>query len=499
MIRMKNPIAPRLPKEYQEVEYIESTGTQYIDTGVSPYKTKSEIKFQYTGLEDISNSNYIMASWTDNNNRYYPIAYTGTITSTSKTMNCFRTGNKSNVYTDLGEYNSNIHTIIYNDENNKVYWDGEEKTTVSDLDTSSTNSIYIFAMHGSSGVQENASARIMSVKIIDKATDTQIRNFVPCYRKSDNEVGLYDLVNNQFYTNAGTGIFLIGSEVNSKDVNLIPMIGNKKVLRRYIGDKLVYGKEPTPYEQVVNYLMLYDGSLGDTELNECKDVTGGWDLTYTNNENYAKKVASDTYIGVTAKYSGSTKAKIATNNTIDLTNYKEYGFIVDSAGSDKTAHNYYRQVGFVSDSSFLTNTVYSNDTQIRNLMEVGTQTDIFYVQDLTDAKGEYYAYAMAGIDQYDMPETKVYIKNAFVAKQDDWSTLANLAGIEATTIDEILTNSETLLNNKETVEFMIYNCTGDFMANAIRSETFLTALNNSAYKTTIQANEHWNKFLNMVA
>ena len=36
MIRIKNPIAPRLPSEYQEVEYIESTGTQYIDTGVLP-------------------------------------------------------------------------------------------------------------------------------------------------------------------------------------------------------------------------------------------------------------------------------------------------------------------------------------------------------------------------------------------------------------------------------------------------------------------------------
>lgn len=253
------------------------------------------------------------------------------------------------------------------------------------------------------------------------------------------------------------------------------------------------------HEQIVNYLMLYDGSLGDTELNECKDVTGGWELTYTSNENYAIKVVADTYIGVTAEYSGTTKAKIATNKAIDLTDYREYCFIVDSAGSSKTAHNYYRQVGFVSDSSFLTDTVYSNDTQIRNLMEVGTQTNIFYVQDITDAGGEYYAYAMAGIDQYDMPKTEIYIRNAFLVKQDDWLTLATLAGIEATSIDEILTNSEILLNNKNAVEFMIYNCTGDFMANAIQSETFLTALNNSTYKTIIQANEHWNKFLSMVA
>jgi hypothetical protein len=34
-----------------------------------------------------------------------------------------------------------------------------------------------------------------------------VRNYIPCYRKSDNKPGLYDLVNGVFYTNAGTGEF----------------------------------------------------------------------------------------------------------------------------------------------------------------------------------------------------------------------------------------------------------------------------------------------------
>ena len=40
--------------------------------------------------------------------------------------------------------------------------------------------------------------------------DALVRNFIPCYRKSDNAAGLYDTVNNVFYTNAGTGKFIIG-------------------------------------------------------------------------------------------------------------------------------------------------------------------------------------------------------------------------------------------------------------------------------------------------
>ena len=53
---------------------------------------------------------------------------------------------------------------------------------------------------------------------------------------------MYDLVSNQFYTNAGTGVFLMGEAVGTADANLMPLIGNKKVLKRYIGENLVYYK-----------------------------------------------------------------------------------------------------------------------------------------------------------------------------------------------------------------------------------------------------------------
>jgi hypothetical protein len=40
-----------------------------------------------------------------------------------------------------------------------------------------------------------------------------MRDFVPCYRKSDHEPGLYDLVNGVFYTNQGSVPFLVGGNV----------------------------------------------------------------------------------------------------------------------------------------------------------------------------------------------------------------------------------------------------------------------------------------------
>ena len=43
---------------------------------------------------------------------------------------------------------------------------------------------------------------------------TLIRDFVPCYRKSDNVIWLYDLVNNQFYTNSWSWTFTKWPDVN---------------------------------------------------------------------------------------------------------------------------------------------------------------------------------------------------------------------------------------------------------------------------------------------
>jgi hypothetical protein len=36
---------------------------------------------------------------------------------------------------------------------------------------------------------------------------TLVRDFVPCYRKSDSVIWMYDLVGKQFYTNAGSWTF----------------------------------------------------------------------------------------------------------------------------------------------------------------------------------------------------------------------------------------------------------------------------------------------------
>lgn len=53
--------------------------------------------------------------------------------------------------------------------------------------------------------------RIYYVKIF--ANGDEVLNLIPCYRKSNGEIGMYDTTSKTFFTNAGTGTFAKGADV----------------------------------------------------------------------------------------------------------------------------------------------------------------------------------------------------------------------------------------------------------------------------------------------
>ena len=69
---------------------------------------------------------------------------------------------------------------------------------------------YVFNSHSEPSLM--SSMRLYKLKMW--TDDILVRDFIPCYRKSDNVVGMYDLVNGKFYTNEGTGEFVKGPDVN---------------------------------------------------------------------------------------------------------------------------------------------------------------------------------------------------------------------------------------------------------------------------------------------
>lgn len=180
-----------LPDNVEQLEYIESTGTQYIDTGVFPSNNlKINIKACYTN----SNSSYMLGS----DNAYNAGIH---IRLDSKYIGIFggsimNTGVVSQVNVPV--------TITL--QNNKIYVDGQQKGSGSTQDVSkySKSSIYVFCTHRGGEAKYNASMRLYELQMYDG--DTLIRDFIPILDEN-NVAYLYDKVEKKSYYNSGTGTF----------------------------------------------------------------------------------------------------------------------------------------------------------------------------------------------------------------------------------------------------------------------------------------------------
>ena len=95
---------------------------------------------------------------------------------------------------------------------NNLYVDDTLKYQATFLPTfSCIDTAYIFARNNQGTTDRYSHIKLYLCEIYDNGT--LIRDFVPCYRKADNAIGLYDTVNDVFYTNAGTGTFLKGDDM----------------------------------------------------------------------------------------------------------------------------------------------------------------------------------------------------------------------------------------------------------------------------------------------
>ena len=221
MIRIKNNLPARLPSEYQEVEYLEDSGTQYIDTGVPNSSAITVVaEKQFSGVNKLCGIDYTVVSyyrfkWGTNGDGYLYYGYgTSNYASTTKpdTTKWYR-------FT-MGYGNQKIEDIA----TGTVI----KSSTATMSDYHSTYGIHLFAVMNTYYNRIDTAtggSKIRSTKIYDN--DTLIRDFVPCYRKTDNEPGMYDLVNNTFYTNAGSGTFLMGNEVGKRDLNINPAMAKE--------------------------------------------------------------------------------------------------------------------------------------------------------------------------------------------------------------------------------------------------------------------------------
>ena len=183
-----------MPSRYQEVEYIESTGTQYIDTGyIAKKNTVFEVDCAFTDLSAGRNGS-LWASGNDSR-RYYFGVLSSKFIGANSTL-----------------YNHNIQDADTQRHKFAIKQDGIYIDDINVYSSSAvygyTAKIYLFAINDTgmtSGVNYYCKQKMYGSKIWDNGT--LVRNFIPVYDTLTNKYGMWESVQGKFYGNDGTGDF----------------------------------------------------------------------------------------------------------------------------------------------------------------------------------------------------------------------------------------------------------------------------------------------------
>ena len=184
-----------------EVEYLESTGTQWIDTGIIPDANTGLQLFSASPVN--TNDAYIAGERNDTGNTRWLIGWSAI----------------AKWYCGYGE------TIISNVDGSPILTSinflGDGLFKVGDsysnkLPSLSYSPLYNIRLFGSAGVvaaYTSSAVKIYSAKI--SAANILLRDFIPV--RFTNELGqsegaMYDRVSGQLFRNAGTGAFIYGND-----------------------------------------------------------------------------------------------------------------------------------------------------------------------------------------------------------------------------------------------------------------------------------------------
>lgn len=199
---------------YLTLDYLESTGFQYIDTGFKPTpNTRIVIDMEFTSTSTSTDGQIMGCGYNNiaaNSGRFsfffgleHPTHatnpnefYTNIIDSSNYAWHYLGIGGLERHVWDLQNGSQKIDNVEYGTQ------------SISSDKTSALN-LYLFARLCSWDSGRNyCKVRIYSCKIYDN--DILVRDFVPRMRTSDGVYGLLDILTNTLYTNVGSGTFITG-------------------------------------------------------------------------------------------------------------------------------------------------------------------------------------------------------------------------------------------------------------------------------------------------
>lgn len=197
-----------LPSEYQRVEYIESSGTQFIELPIGFYPT-DEVSIKGVNPNINSSDKYLVSPkrWNNDDNRFAMFGFNRNTQNTpTYILGYGNLGTGHTAYTMPIAPNSDFHRFYYA---NRISVCPDLAIAIGVANVafgSETANLKLFY-----GYNSNTAGKICYY--IHKKADGRKLALYACYRKSDGVIGMYDVENDVFYTNDGSGDFTKGQDI----------------------------------------------------------------------------------------------------------------------------------------------------------------------------------------------------------------------------------------------------------------------------------------------
>lgn len=229
-----------LPDGYTQVEYIESTGTQWLDAGFTPDQDSSVLlDFQGTNTYD----NNICGGRYNTTSRAFTLSVQSGEYRFGYGATTYRTGVSADTERHVVHMDKNICRV-----------DGAVICEATYSEFTCFRHFFIGRIRGATSTVYEGYARYYSCLHYQ---GTLVNDLVACVNP-DGEAGMYDLVTGEFHGNAGSGSFVVGPAVSASVARRIP--------RAYIGDEngiaqVCYSLNPYFIPADASRLITADGNI----------------------------------------------------------------------------------------------------------------------------------------------------------------------------------------------------------------------------------------------
>ena len=200
-----------LPDGYTRLQYIESTGTQYL---LIPYRVNNKTvlycKYNETGDgPGVANAIFGVTDQPD-----VAKANNGVLRLTGSGFNRMGWGGTTGgsvIDVSAPKTFGVWYEVLYNQ--NKLYQDGTLYATSSTSNSTTWTANYSLGVFARNGSSVSMLSKVKISSLYAKESNEYKVFLIPAKRNSDNVVGMWDTVSKTFFTNAGTGSFIAGPVV----------------------------------------------------------------------------------------------------------------------------------------------------------------------------------------------------------------------------------------------------------------------------------------------